>query len=214
MSKPIQPHIKVVLFDFDDTLVGTIGPKWEQHKYIAKTYYNIELTDDEIRNNWGIPYNKFVSNIYKTNDIENAIYNNTKHHDKFPVTIFDGTLPTLRSLKNQNYLTGIVTSTTKIIFEHDFNYSSITTELIDYMQSSSDTIYHKPDKRVFDPAKTWLEKNSIKPHEVLYVGDSLRDMTAAMGAGFDFIGVETGLTTSEIFKANGAKSIPSIKYLL
>ena len=209
-----MPHIKVVLFDFDDTLVGTIRPKWNQHKYIAKTYYNKDLTDDEIYKNWGIPYDKFVSNIYDSNDIEEAIYYNTKHRDEFPVLIFDETIPTLKALKTRSYLTGIVTATAKVIFEHDFVYSNIQPELIDYMQNSDETIFHKPDKRVFDPAIMWLETQNIRPNEVLYVGDGLRDMTAALGAGFDFIGVETGLTNGEMFKAHGAKSIPSIKYLL
>lgn len=55
MNPRIADHIKVVLFDHDDTLVGTISTKWAEHKFIAKKYYQKELTDDEIRLHWGKP---------------------------------------------------------------------------------------------------------------------------------------------------------------
>ena len=38
----------------------------------------------------------------------------------------------------------------------------------------------------------WLESEAIRPDEVIYVGDGLHDMKAALGAGFSFLGVETG----------------------
>ena len=47
----------------------------------------------------------------------------------------------------------------------------------------------------------------------MYIGDGLHDMRAATGAGFNFLGVETGLVTAEEFLAEDAKSITSIEYL-
>ncbi len=38
-------------------------------------------------------------------------------------------------------------------------------------------------------------------------------MEAAIGAGFNFLGVETGLVTAEEFRTEGALSIPSIIHL-
>ena len=39
VSRHIDEKIKAVFFDHDDTLVGTIGTKWAQHKHVAKLYY-------------------------------------------------------------------------------------------------------------------------------------------------------------------------------
>ena len=69
---------------------------------------------------------------------------------------------------------------------------------------------HKHDPRVFEPALSWLKERSIQPEEVLYVGDSLNDAAAALGAGFSFLGVETGLFTAAQFRKLGHRSIPAL----
>ena len=91
---------------------------------------------------------------------------------------------------------------------------SLPRQHLDYTQTADDTTYHKPDPRVFEPATAWLAGKNIQPNEVLYVGDGLHDMKAALGAGFSFLGVQTGLVSAADFKAAGAKSIPGIADLL
>lgn len=54
----------------------------------------------------------------------------------------------------------------------------------------------------------------MTPAEVLYVGDGLHDMRGALGAGFNFLGVETGLVTAKQFQMAGALSIPGIEHLI
>ncbi len=39
-------------------------------------------------------------------------------------------------------------------------------------------------------------------------------LVRTLEAGFNFIGVETGLVTADEFKAEGAKSIPDISHLI
>jgi beta-phosphoglucomutase-like phosphatase (HAD superfamily) len=46
---------KAVLFDFDDTLVESRRMKWDHHKFAAKYFYNLDLTDDDIKEHWGKP---------------------------------------------------------------------------------------------------------------------------------------------------------------
>ncbi|WP_414479912.1 HAD family hydrolase, partial [Pseudomonas aeruginosa] len=81
---------------------------------------------------------------------------------------------------------------------------------MDYTQTADDTPFHKPDPRVFEPALTWLETQDVRPEEVYYIGDGLHDMKAALGAGFNFLGVETGLVTAEQFAEHNVISIPTI----
>jgi phosphoglycolate phosphatase-like HAD superfamily hydrolase len=213
MSKYIEKHIKAVLLDHDDTLVGTIGPKWKQHKYIAKTYYNKVLTNEELRMHWGKPLAQLACLLYETNDVETAMANIVESHSRFPKEVFEATIPTLKQLKEAGMLIGIITATTRFSLDHDLELQKVPAQLIDYKQTSEDTNYHKPDPRVFDPALAWLSERDIQPAETLYIGDGLLDMEAAVGAGVNFLGVQTGLITAEDFNSAKAISIPSLAHL-
>jgi len=214
VSKYIADTIKVVFFDHDDTLVGTIGPKWRQHKHVARTFYDKELTDDEIKEHWGRPLTELMCLLYGTDDIDQAMVHTKATHENFPKELFTATVPALHHLKAEGKLTGIITATTHFSLDHDLALHEIPKSLLDYIQTSDDTPYHKPDSRVFEPALAWLTDRNIRPDEVLYVGDSLYDLQAAAGAGFNFLGVETGLVTAGEFKDKNVKSIPGIGELI
>lgn len=210
MSEHITERIKAVFFDHDDTLVGTFASKGAHHKHVARTHYGKELTDEELRLHWGKPLRELISLLYGTDDIEQAMAHNRESHEDFPKELFTASIPTLRRIKAAGKKVGIVTSTSRFNFEHDLQLHDIPRELLDYTQAEDDTPFHKPDPRAFKPALTWLRNQQINPREVIYVGDGLHDMKAALGAGFNFVGVETGLVTAEQFKKAGAKSIPGI----
>jgi len=213
MSEHIGDHINAVFFDHDDTLVGTIAAKSDQHKHVARTYYDKDLSDEEISKHWGKPLQELVCLLYGTNDVDQAMTHNIAHHEDFQKNLFEATIPTLKNIKAAGKMIGIITATSRFSFEHDLELHQVPRDLLDYTQTADDTAYHKPDKRVFDPAISWLSDNGIKPEEVVYIGDGLHDMKAALGAGFSFLGVETGLVTSDQFKAENASSIPSIANL-
>jgi phosphoglycolate phosphatase-like HAD superfamily hydrolase len=214
MNEHIAQGIKAVIFDHDDTLVGTIESKWAQHKQIARVHYGKRLLDEEIRQHWGKPLQELVCLLYGTNDVDEAMRLNTACRQDFPKRLFEATISVLKRIKSADKLVGIVTATSRLSFEHDLDSHHIPAELVDYKQTSEDTTFHKPDSRVFAPAVDWLEARGVKPAEVVYVGDGLHDMKAALGAGFSFLGVETGLVGSGEFSRAGAKSISSIKDLL
>ncbi len=152
--------------------------------------------------------------LYDTDDQETALANNLAHHREYPQTLFAATIPTLQYLKAIGMMTGVVTATIRESILHDHVELGIPPELIDYIQAADDSTYHKPDPRVFEPAIHWLGQQGITPNEVLYVGDGLHDMHAALGAGFAFLGVETGLVSADEFSGAGAASIPDIGYLM
>ena len=214
MSNHIADHIKAVLFDHDDTLVDTKGTKWVQHKFIAKTYYSKDLTDAEIIMHYGKPLEELICLLYGTTDAEQAMDYLLKHHHEFPKNLFKETIPLLRHLKTKGLLTGVITAASRYSFEEDIETHKIPRELFDYTQTSGDTKCHKPDPRVFEPANTWLASKNIKPNVVVYIGDGLHDMKAALGAGFSFIGVQTGLVNAKQFKEAGTKSISGIANLI
>ena len=210
----ISQNIKAILFDHDDTLVGTRVAKIACHKHVAKTFYGKELTDEEILPHYGKPLTELVCLLYGTDDVEDALAKNYSARNDFPKVLFEDTIPTLKHLYSQKKLLGVITATVRRNFEHDLDSLGIPKELFAYIQTAEDTHYHKPDPRVFEGTIKWLEEKRIKPNEVLYVADGLHDMKAAIGAGFNFIGVETGLTTKAQFLENKVTSVPTIKGLI
>jgi phosphoglycolate phosphatase-like HAD superfamily hydrolase len=206
----IGSSIKAVLFDHDDTLVQTIGPKWDEHKFIAKTYYNKDITDDDIRKYWGMPLTQVCCMLYETDDADQAIEYNMRHHESFPKILFPYTHETLQKLHEAGKKIGIITATHRYSVEYDLANHEFDMSVIDYVQGEGDTEFHKPDPRVFDPAKEWLATQDIELSEVVYIADGLHDMKAAFGAGFSFIGVATGLVSIEDFQKAGAVAIPNL----
>jgi phosphoglycolate phosphatase len=203
----ISQAIKAVLFDHDDTLVGTIEAKWAEHKYVAKQFYGKDLTDDELRQHWGKPLPVMAGLLYGTEDLQGAMANIMTVHDNFPKKLHDDTLSVLQSFRTQGKKLGVVTATSRFSLLHDLKTLRVPKELFDYMQTEENTDRHKPDPLVFKPAVAWLQTVHIIPEEAVYVGDGLHDMQAALGAGFEFIGVSTGLVTQDDFHAEGVRSI-------
>jgi phosphoglycolate phosphatase len=203
-----------LLLDHDDTLLRTIRAKWAHHKHVAKTFYDKELTDVEIKRHWGKPFEKLLCLLYGTGDVQEAIAYNTATRNAFPKELFAESIPMLWRAKAAHKLVGIITSTSRPNFEHDLTFHELPRQLLDYTQTANDTAYHKPDARVFEPASVWLAECGVAFEDAVYIGDSLLDMQAALAAGLGFVGVETGLVTASQFAEHGVQSIPSVGDLL
>ena len=210
----VADHIKAVFFDHDDTLVATIEPVWKLHKHVAREHYGKDLTDKELHEHWGKPLKQMISLLYGTDNPETAITHISRYHRMYIKKFFDTTIPVLARLHKESKLIGVVTATSRQYLENDLDRHPGARELIDYTQVEDDTQFHKPDPRVFQPAITWLTAQEVKPEEVLYIGDSFLDAQAALQAGFNFLGVETGLVTARQFQKRGVISIPNLSNLL
>lgn len=77
------------------------------------------------------------------------------------------------------------------------------------IQTAEDTSFHKPDPRVFDPILTKLRDVAIQQHDIVYIGDGIRDYEAANSAGLSFIGITHGTTTKNHFQELGATTFDS-----
>lgn len=209
----IGEHITAVLFDHDDTLVDTFKAKSAQHIHIARTHYDKDLSIEEVKEHWGKPLPSLLGLLYETDDIQKALAHSASYLKDYPKPLFEFTMSTLQRIKSTGRKIGLVTATTTFGLSHDFALHGIADDLFDYTQTADDTEYHKPDPRVFEPAIEWLNTQQITPGQVLYVGDGLHDYRAAIGAGFNFIGVETGLVSADGFRQAGATSVPTIEHL-
>lgn len=52
---------KVIIFDFDDTLIGTFEARKDALIHTANKYYQLKLTEDDVRRHWGLPMFDYFS---------------------------------------------------------------------------------------------------------------------------------------------------------
>jgi HAD superfamily hydrolase (TIGR01549 family) len=206
---------KAILFDFDETLVEAMNIKWKQHQMTARQFYNHELTEETIRVYWGMPFEPMIELFYDKKDtVENMKNNYHSLDEQYPKSPFADTIPVLTYLQDHSFWTGIITSMTKDSVIKDMKESGMPYKKLDLIQGSTDSQYHKPDPRVFDEVIDILKNKNIGKEQILYVGDDIRDMQAAHGAGIHFIAIPNGLTAPEEFTKHEVRLISSLSELI
>jgi HAD superfamily hydrolase (TIGR01549 family) len=201
---------KAVIFDFDDTLVESRELKWAQHKLVAKKFYNIDLTDEDIRPHWGKPLDSLLKEIYRDSDVLEKMHESLMSvRDQFLKQAYPQALNLVKKLLESGVEVGIVSATHKKYLVDDLSRLGFPYEDFFVLQGSDEVSFHKPDPRVFDAVLEYLSKKEITKEEVLYVGDSMDDFLAATKAGINFIGITKGLYSKEDFQRAGAGMIVS-----
>jgi len=205
-----------VLFDLDDTLTYTYSAKSQIHIATARKHFGIELVPEEILRHWGKPNDELFQALYKTYDMR-AVYDAIQvETPNFPMELIGDVNGVLGRLRRAQLLTGLVTSATQGIIKRNIEVGDPFPDvrLFHYIQTAEDTEFHKPDPRVFNPAKIFLGRKSVALAQTLYVGDGLLDAQAASGAGLQFVGVGTGpKMTVKDFESEGFDAIDSVEGL-
>jgi len=201
---------KAVIFDFDDTLVESRLLKWAQHKHVAKKFYNLDLTDEDIREHWGKPLDALIYELYRKSDTVEEMHKKLSSVTHgYMKKVYDGSPDVMKKLRENNIEIGVVSATNKNYLIEDLVRLEFPVDEMFIMQGSDEVSAHKPDPGVFVPALKKLKEKGITKEEIVYVGDSLDDIRAAHGAGINFIALTTGLYTEEDFRNAGAKVILS-----
>lgn len=208
LEKTNSKKYKAVIFDFDDTLVESRHLKWEQHKVVAKKFYDIDLVDEDIRAHWGKPFNTLVSLLYKDSDsIENMIEAIISTKDDFLKKPYKESQNVTKNLLENGIEVGIISAANKNHLIDDLSRLGFPYENFFIIQGADEVSVHKPDPRVFLGALDLLKQKGIDYKEILYIGDSVDDLEAAHGAGIGFIAMTTGLYSYQDFETVGAKII-------
>lgn len=210
-----MPQYKVLLFDFDDTLVQTKKIKSAALKELGQTVFNKFITDEDLDRHWGLPYQEFMSRLFdiQPDEVMNYIDHYRKLSLKYPQQPYPDTRETLTAL-SQSYSLGIITATSTYALNYQLDEINLPQTLFSYLQTADDTNFHKPDPKVFDPALHYFAQQGLKHDVILYVGDSLRDFFAARDAGITFIGIAENTTPKDIFAQHGARTISKLSEIL
>lgn len=191
--------IKAVLFDYDDTLVKTSQVRFKALKYAAKKFYNLSITDEQIKKLWGLEFNEFIIKLFgNVDDLEQMV---KKYHsviENFP----NKTYPHVKKILNKlfkKYEVGIITAATNFLIMHDLIKLNIDHEKFCFIQTADNTKHHKPDPKVFDNCLEILKEKNILKKEIIYIGDKPDDYYAASGAGIKFMAIADRTTPKEVF---------------
>jgi phosphoglycolate phosphatase-like HAD superfamily hydrolase len=196
---------RAVIFDLDDTLLRSVEQKWAHHKAVASEIYGFELTDECLAEHWGKPFDVMIGELYRHSDTpENMLRACASLDHRFPKGEFDDAVPAVTALLDANLQVGVLTGAPRRHAIADLERFGFPVPRLAMIQGHDDSSVHKPDPRVFDAPLGALRTRGITAHEVAYVGDSLIDHAAAVGAGISFIGVATGLVRVDAFHEAGA----------
>lgn len=198
---------KVILFDFDDTIVQTKKCKSDALAEMGKQMHGDGFDESAIERYWGLPYQEFLKKLFLVEDssLPSLIENYRKISARYPLYAFPQASQTLEFLSS-NYSLGIITATSRFAVESQLKDLNIDTELFAFIQTADESSHHKPDPRVFDKAFAWFEQN-YGDSRFIYVGDSIRDYEAARGAGLSFLAIAESTTATSVWEENSVEYV-------
>ncbi len=200
--------IKLVLVDFDDTLVLSEESCFHLENEIAAIMEYEPMTRDIHQANWGKPLKDAITERIPGIDAEKfmSLFSGVskKHIDKGEFDhIPDENLSVLRGLREAGFKVCIQTSRQHCEVEYLISDKSNLMPVIDAFFYQERSGYKKPDPRVF---LLPIKEFDVAMSEMVYVGDAFMDVQWCRAAGVHFIAsIESGLRTEEDFKKLGAK---------
>lgn len=205
--------IKAVIFDYDETLVQTLASRIQAYIELAKEQYQFVLTEEKIRKAFGIPYEDFIRELFGNVDsVENIISNYEKVTPRFPNKAYSGSIEVVNELLDK-YPVGILSGSRRKMLLSDMEKLGYPVQKFFCIQTGEDTKIHKPNPKVFEPILKVTEKMGIKPSEIVYVGDDVKDYEASLGAGVNYIAITNHTTAEEVFSTKNIQYISDFSEL-
>ncbi|MEI7579411.1 MAG: HAD hydrolase-like protein [bacterium] len=194
---------KIILYDFDDTLVNTFEAKVKQNQELARKYYQKEISREHIANLWGRVFPDILQEIVGVEDsIDNLYEKYQTLNQDFPLQALPGAKAIIEFGKQVGLLQGIITTNTRKVILSQMIELGFSASDFFYLQAGEDTNVHKPDPAVFLGVKQKILELGWQLSDAIYIGDSTKDMIACEKFGLDFIAVTTGLESNEEFLKN------------
>jgi len=195
-----------VVFDFDDTIIITRKTKINRLYRAAKSMNFRPPSEQEIYEHWNSPnlrtlLKRIWHNLSPENldDLERVYSEISTSYPTFP-----GAIKTLEFARATADCVGMQTSRDRNrLSDHLVSSGLDLAEYFHFISTSDDVSHQKPNPRSMKKVLDELDRRGIFPEKRYYIGDDIRDGKAAGGAGLNFVGVLTGYTTEEEFRAEG-----------
>jgi len=197
-QKTSSQKITFVVFDFDGTLADSFHAAIATCNALATRYKLPTITAAQIEEIRQLSMRDIITKRLKI-----PWYKITFFHAKATrfmaenaptLKPFQNIATTLKNLKKQGYGLGIITSNNRTAVKNFLRRNSIDVFDVLYTDSS---LFGK--HRVM---RSFLRKHRLSAHNIVYVGDEVRDIEAAKTAGIRMIAVGWGYNSQEILRAN------------
>lgn len=196
--------IKAIILDFDDTLCMTMQACYKIDNALVQQLGHPSISKEIYQQTWGLDYDIATSLRAPGIDVnqfrkllaqELPKYIQSGEYD----AISDERIAVLKKLREQGKKVLVLTNRDVLELQHILHPEHKLAELVEAFYYKSNMKYHKPDPRAFAHIES---EHRWKPHECVYVGDSVGDAVAAKGAGLHFIAsLESGLRKKSDFKS-------------
>lgn len=188
-------HRRVLLFDFDGTLVNTTPLILKSFRATWQQVFGFTMDDADYIKTFGTLLHSAlkqltqeciadgrISAVTDLNSKADELLKtyrefNWRWHDE-TIEPFDGVADAVHELKARGYQLGIVSSKLRVGVERGLNMFAMA-ELFDVIVSADDVTNHKPHP---EPLFRALEKFDAAPHQAIYIGDSTHDIVAGKAA--------------------------------
>lgn len=194
--------MKYIIFDFDGTLADSHAVFMQAWNRFADQFKYDRVTSEDLVTTRNLTIHQrakqFHFPMHKLPIILPKIYGYFKEHVK-EVELFDGIKEMLTSLSQNDYKIVILSSNAKENIElllKQEEIDSVSQVLTSSKLFSKDTILKK-----------FLKQQQLKPEDVLYVGDEVRDIVACNRVGVPFMWVSWGLDGQELIEKEKPKYV-------
>lgn len=203
---------KLVIFDMDGVIVQTHQTSGAVMKEVLREIFNIEATEEDIKNFYGISDYEFYSEIISRTGSEILLdtvlklqFARYNHRLQNEVESTAGIIPLITELANK-YQVAICSGSARTQVDIVINRLNLT-DLIAMSISCDDVIHGKPDPEGYLMILRTLDIDSSC---AIAVEDSPAGIAAAKAAGLEVIGFDNGLNqdiSSATYKISEMKEV-------
>lgn len=205
MNNETINHRRVILFDFDGTLVNTTPLILRSFRATWEKVFGFTMEDASYINTFGTLLHtalkglteqciadgriRAIDDVAAKADELLRIYRefNWAWHDEL-IEPFAAVTETLQELQSRGHRLGIVSSKLRLGVERGLNIFEMT-KFFDVLITADDVANHKPHP---EPLLRALERFDAAPHEAIYIGDSIHDIAAGQAAQMATVGAAWG----------------------
>lgn len=208
--------LELIIFDMDGVIVQTHQTSSYVMRGVVKDLFNLEVTEEDIKNFYGLSDYEFYSEIINRTGSDKTIENvlneqfsryNHKLQNEVEATI--GVVELIKRLA-RNYKVAVCSGSTRKQIDlviARFGLQNCVTVTV----TCDDVVVGKPDPAGY---KLVLDKMNRAPEQALAIEDSPAGITAAQAAGIKVIGFNNGLNQDTSFANFQASSMAEIEEII
>ena len=201
-------HYKLVIFDWDGTLMDSVERIVSSMQSAAKTVGLVIPSNDEVKQIIGLSLTTALQALFVTISDEqiDAMLVQYRYQylegDNTPTPLFDNAITLLTQLRQKNKLLAVATGKgreglNRVLGVSETSHFFQTTRCAGEMPS-------KPDPKMITSI---LAELNVAPHEAIMVGDTSHDLKMAQNAGVDSVGVTFGVHNKHVLERYKPKAV-------